>query len=139
MTVLQLHVPEPTGRPGGKTDFSYLMLSPAGTVRRPPIDTPAADTADLATSLVRVLDDEGMAQGPWAPALPPERLRQGLRAMMKTRIFDARMVLAQRQKKLSFYSFACPISARALPRWNWPPGTSRPASMCRKARPWPMS
>lgn len=103
MTVLQLHVPEPTGRPGGKTDFSYLMLSPAGAVRRPPIDTPAADTADLATSLVRVLDDEGRAQGPWAPALPPERLRQGLRAMMKTRIFDARMVLAQRQKKLSFY------------------------------------
>lgn len=103
MTVLQLHVPEPTGRPGGKTDFSYLMLSPAGAVRRPPIDTPAADTADLATSLVRVLDDEGRAQGPWAPALPPERLRQGLRAMMKTRIFDARMVIAQRQKKMSFY------------------------------------
>ncbi len=33
----------------------------------------------------------------------PERMRRGLRAMMKTRIFDARMLLAQRQKKLSFY------------------------------------
>jgi 2-oxoisovalerate dehydrogenase E1 component alpha subunit len=68
-----------------------------------PPDTPACDTADLATSLVRVLDDEGQAVGPWAPAIHPERLRRGLRAMMKTRIFDARMLLAQRQKKLSFY------------------------------------
>ena len=100
---LTLHVPEPTGRPGHKTDFSYLSTSPAGAVRRPPTDTPAADTADLATSLVRVLDDEGKAVGPWAPAMHPERLRRGLRAMMKTRIFDARMLNAQRQKKLSFY------------------------------------
>ena len=102
-TALRLHVPEPTGRPGRKTDFSYLGVSPAGAVRRPPPDTPAADTADLATSLVRVLDDAGQALGPWAPAMHPERLRRGLRAMMKTRIFDARMLVAQRQKKLSFY------------------------------------
>jgi 2-oxoisovalerate dehydrogenase E1 component alpha subunit len=102
-TALKLHVPEPTGRPGCKTDFSYLSVSPAGSVRRPPTDTPAADTADLATSLVRVLDGDGRAVGPWAPAIHPERLRRGLRAMMKTRIFDARMLLAQRQKKLSFY------------------------------------
>jgi 2-oxoisovalerate dehydrogenase E1 component alpha subunit len=52
---------------------------------------------------VRVLDDDGQAVGPWAPAMHPERLRRGLRAMMKTRIFDARMLVAQRQKKLSFY------------------------------------
>ena len=102
-TPLRLHVPEPTGRPGCKTDFSYLRLVAAGAARKPPIDTAAADTADLATSLVRVLDDDGQAQGPWAPAIHPERLRRGLRAMMKTRLFDARMVLAQRQKKLSFY------------------------------------
>lgn len=102
-TALRLHVPEPTGRPGCSTDFSYLGISPAGSVRRPPTDTAPADTADLATSLVRVLDDDGRAQGPWAPAMHPERLRRGLRAMMKTRIFDARMLLAQRQKKLSFY------------------------------------
>ena len=102
-SALRLHVPEPTGRPGAKTDFSYLSISPAGAVRRPPTDTAPADTADLATSLVRVLDDEGRACGPWAPAIHPERLRRGLRAMMKTRIFDARMLIAQRQKKLSFY------------------------------------
>ena len=102
-TALRLHVPEPTGRPGCKTDFSYLSVTPAGAVRRPPPDSPAAETADLANSLVRVLDDEGRAVGPWAPAIHPERLRRGLRAMMKTRIFDARMLVAQRQKKLSFY------------------------------------
>ena len=102
-TALRLHVPEPTGRPGCKTDFSYLSVSPAGAVRRPSPDSPAFDTADLANSLVRVLDDEGRAVGPWAPAIHPERLRRGLRAMMKTRIFDARMLVAQRQKKLSFY------------------------------------
>ena len=100
---LRLHVPEPTGRPGCKTDFSYLSVSPAGSVRRPSIDTPAADTADLADHLVRVLDPEGQAVGPWVPDITPERLRHGLRAMLKTRIFDARMLIAQRQKKLSFY------------------------------------
>lgn len=100
---LKLHVPEPTGRPGCKTDFSYLSVSPAGAVRRPPIDTSAADTADLANHLVCVLDAEGRAVGPWAPAISSERLRYGLRAMLKTRIFDARMLIAQRQKKLSFY------------------------------------
>jgi len=96
-------VPEPTGRPGHPTDFSYLRLAPAGEARRPPIQVRAADTADLAASLVRVLDDEGHALGPWAPRLDPERLRFGLRAMLVTRIFDARMLIAQRQKKLSFY------------------------------------
>ncbi len=100
---LRLHVPEPTGRPGHPTDFSYLRLAPAGEARRPPIQVRAADTADLAASLVRVLDDEGHALGPWAPRLDPERLRFGLRAMLVTRIFDARMLIAQRQKKLSFY------------------------------------
>jgi 2-oxoisovalerate dehydrogenase E1 component alpha subunit len=100
---LRLHVPEPTGRPGCRTDFSYLHLSPAGSVRKPPIDVSAIDTSDLAHSLVRVLDDEGRAVGPWAPDLTDEQLLAGMRAMLKTRIFDARMLIAQRQKKISFY------------------------------------
>ena len=100
---LHLHVPEPTGRPGRHTDFSYLHLSPAGEVRRPPVDTQPADTRDLAYALVRVLDDDGRAVGPWAMQTDPQLLRRGLRAMMKTRIFDARMLIAQRQKKMSFY------------------------------------
>lgn len=32
---LRLHVPEPSGRPGCKTDFSYLRLTDAGLVRKP--------------------------------------------------------------------------------------------------------
>jgi 2-oxoisovalerate dehydrogenase E1 component subunit alpha len=100
---LRLHVPEPSGRPGCKTDFSYLHVSPAGAVRRPPTDTTPHDTNDLAYGLVRVLDENGRAVGPWAPEIEPARLRKGLRSMMKTRIFDARMLIAQRQKKTSFY------------------------------------
>jgi 2-oxoisovalerate dehydrogenase E1 component alpha subunit len=100
---LRLHVPEPSGRPGCETDFSYLHLSPAGAVRRPPVDSAPFDTADLAFGLIRVLDEQGQAVGPWAPQVEPARLRKGLRAMMKTRIFDSRMLIAQRQRKLSFY------------------------------------
>ena len=100
---LRLHVPEPSGRPGCVTDFSYLHLSEAGAVRRPPVDTTHFDTADLAYGLVRVLDREGRAVGPWAPEVAPALLRRGLRTMMKTRIFDARMQIAQRQRKISFY------------------------------------
>jgi 2-oxoisovalerate dehydrogenase E1 component alpha subunit len=100
---LRLHVPEPSGRPGHETDFSYLHLSPAGEVRRPAVDASPADTSDLAYSLVRVLDGDGRAVGPWAPQVGPELLRTGLRAMMKTRAYDARMLIAQRQKKISFY------------------------------------
>jgi 2-oxoisovalerate dehydrogenase E1 component alpha subunit len=100
---LRLHVPEPTGRPGHDTDFSYLHLSRAGEVRRPPVDSKPSQTSDLAYTLVRVLDDEGRAVGPWAPQVEPDVLRAGLRAMLTTRLFDARMVVAQRQKKMSFY------------------------------------
>ncbi len=101
--LLRLNVPEPSGRPGRATDFSYLHVSPAGAARRPPVDASPTSTADLAYALVRVLDEQGRAVGPWAPAIDAERLRRGLRAMVKTRLFDARMLIAQRQKKISFY------------------------------------
>ncbi|MBK7260685.1 MAG: 3-methyl-2-oxobutanoate dehydrogenase (2-methylpropanoyl-transferring) subunit alpha [Rubrivivax sp.] len=100
---LHLHVPEPSGRPGHETDFAYLHVAAAGAVRRPPVDVAAADTADLAATLVRVLDDEGQAVGPWAPPVDIPLLQRGLRAMLRTRAFDARMQIAQRQKKISFY------------------------------------
>jgi 2-oxoisovalerate dehydrogenase E1 component alpha subunit len=102
-TALRLHVPEPSGRPGCATDFSYLQLSEPGTVRKPPVDTSHIDTADLAYALIGVLDRDGRAVGPWAPDIDSTQLRKGLRAMMKTRIFDARMTIAQRQRKTSFY------------------------------------
>ena len=100
---LRLHVPEPSGRPGQHTDFSYLHLFPAGAARRPPIDVAPVDTADLSYALVRVLDDEGRAVGPWVPDAGAELLQRGLVAMLRTRAFDAKMLTAQRQKKISFY------------------------------------
>ena len=100
---LTLHVPEPAGRAGRHIDFSYLHLSPAGAVRRPALDTTPLATEDLAYALVRVLDEEGRAVGPWAPDVDAAFLEKGLRGMLRTRAFDARMLVAQRQKKISFY------------------------------------
>ncbi|MBI5719569.1 MAG: 3-methyl-2-oxobutanoate dehydrogenase (2-methylpropanoyl-transferring) subunit alpha [Burkholderiales bacterium] len=100
---LRLHVPEPSGRPGHATDFSYLRAAPAGAAPRPAVDVAPADTAELATTLVRVLDDAGRAVGPWAPEADAALLRRGLTAMLRVRAFDARMLIAQRQKKISFY------------------------------------
>ncbi|UUW73367.1 3-methyl-2-oxobutanoate dehydrogenase (2-methylpropanoyl-transferring) subunit alpha [Pseudomonas oryzihabitans] len=100
---LRLHVPEPSGRPGRPTDFNYLQLCPAGRAEKPPVDVAPVDTRELATQLIRILDEDGCAVGPWATEEAPDLLLQGLRAMLKTRLFDARMLKAQRQKKLSFY------------------------------------
>ncbi|MDE2376643.1 3-methyl-2-oxobutanoate dehydrogenase (2-methylpropanoyl-transferring) subunit alpha [Bradyrhizobium sp.] len=100
---LSLHVPEPTVRPGGRPDFSHVGVAPAGEARRPPVDVDPAEIRDLAFSLIRVLDEKGDAVGPWAAALTPQQLRQGLRDMLLTRAYDARMVLSQRQGKTSFY------------------------------------
>ena len=85
---------------GGGYDGRF---SPAGEVRKPELDANPADIRDLACALVRVLDDEGAARGPWAPDLGPQELRRGLRAMMKTRAYDARMMQMQRQGLTSFY------------------------------------
>ena len=90
-------------RPGEAPDFSYVRLSPAGAVRKPPIDVPVAGTADLAEDLVRVLDEQHRAVGPWNPGLTPETLRLGLRHMLLTRVFDDRMQRTQRQGRITFY------------------------------------
>lgn len=100
---LRLHVPEPAERPGREPDFSYLHIKRAGETRRPPVDSTPAETSNLAYELVRVLDDDGRAVGPWAMPIDPQLLIKGLRAMMTTRVYDARMLTAQRQKKMSFY------------------------------------
>jgi len=100
---LSLHVPGPSVRPGDAADFSRLAFDEPGRVRRPPIDADAEEMRDLAYALVRVLDDSGNAIGPWDPGLDGQCLRDGLRAMVKTRAYDARMTMAQRQGKTSFY------------------------------------
>lgn len=100
---LRLHVPEPSGRPGEHTDFSYLRLQPAGAAPKPALDVAATDTTGLAYGLIRVLDDDGHAIGPWAPDIDSDTLVHAMRSMLTTRIFDTRMLMAQRQRKMSFY------------------------------------
>ena len=53
--------------------------------------------------IIRVLNRDGEAVGPWAGLLSDEELLAGLRHMMTLRAFDARMLMAQRQGKTSFY------------------------------------
>lgn len=100
---LKLHIPEPKHRPGGAADFSDLRLPKAGGVERPPIDSTGFAVRDLAYALIRVLDDDGVALGPWDPKLDSETLRRGLRAMLLTRAYDERMLRSQRQGRTSFY------------------------------------
>ena len=100
---LSLRVPEPPARPGGKADFSHVQMDPAGAVARPDITATPEEMRDHAFRLVRVLDDDGQAVGPWNPRLDPDTLRRGLKAMILTRAFDDRMHRAHRQGKTSFY------------------------------------
>ncbi len=100
---LELYVPEPKFRPGDDADFSGIAIPPAGETRRPDIADDHREMTDLSYGLVRVLDDDGKATGPWDPKIDPETLRKMLRAMALTRAYDGRMFRAQRQGKTSFY------------------------------------
>lgn len=100
---LELRIPEPPARPGEPVDFSKLKLSKPGAVRRPATDAAADSMHDLAYELIRVLNDNGEAVGPWVPDLSAATLKKGLRSMVLTRAYDERMYRAQRQGKASFY------------------------------------
>jgi 2-oxoisovalerate dehydrogenase E1 component alpha subunit len=99
----RLHVPTTPARPGAKPDFSYLHLSPAGAMPRPPIDAKAADIAELSRGLVRVLDDSHRPVGLWQLPVDVALLKCGLRNMLLTRVFDMRMQRTHRQGRISFY------------------------------------
>lgn len=98
-----IRVPMPNARPGDVADFTHLTIPPAGSVPKPAIDASPGDMHGQAYTLIRVLDENGNATGPWTPDLPVEALRRGLRSMMLTRAYDSRMVRVQRQGKTSFY------------------------------------
>jgi 2-oxoisovalerate dehydrogenase E1 component alpha subunit len=100
---LELRVPEPKAGPGERPDFGDLEIPRAGSLPRPPLDVSPYDVREYAHGLVRVLDETGHAVGEWDPRLDPDILKRGLRAMMLTRAFDERMMIAQRQGKTSFY------------------------------------
>lgn len=70
---------------------------------KPPLDERVERIAAMRKMLVRVLDDEGHAVGEWVPDLTPEQLVTGLTDMVRVRAFDARMLRAHRQGKISFY------------------------------------
>ncbi len=99
----RLHVPRVPARPGEAPDFSYVSLSPAGAVARPDVNAAPADIENLSVELIRVLDDEHVAVGPWNPHLDVDVLQVALRHMVLTRVFDDRMLRTQRQGKISFY------------------------------------
>ncbi len=100
---LSLHVPEPAVRPGDTPDFSNVQIARAGAIPRPDVAADPETIRDLAFSVIRVLNRAGEAVGPWAGSLTDEELLAGLRDMMTLRAFDARMLMAQRQGKTSFY------------------------------------
>ena len=99
----RLHIPRPSARPGEKPDFSYLNLSPAGSVDKPPFDSRTRDIDNLSVELVRVLDENHEAVGPWVPDLDPGKLQIALRWMVLTRVLDARMWQIHRQGRITFY------------------------------------
>lgn len=100
---LSFRVPTPEIRPGDTPDFSGVDIPRAGAVRRPPIDVDPREIRDLAFTIIRVMSKDGEALGDWVTDLEADELREGLRHMMRLRAFDARMLMAQRQGKTSFY------------------------------------
>lgn len=100
---LTLHIPTPSARPGDAASFAHIPLSGAGAIRRPPVDAVESDLRDMPYSLIRVLDDDGKAIGPWDIELDDVTLLRGLRAMVQTRLFEDRLFRAHRQGKTSFF------------------------------------
>jgi 2-oxoisovalerate dehydrogenase E1 component alpha subunit len=98
-----LRVPQPPARPGEAPDFSHLNFGTPGALDMPAVDAEVPAFAHFHHDLLRVLDDAGEAQGPWAARVKDEDLHAGLAAMIRTRAFDQRMLRAQRQGKTSFY------------------------------------
>jgi 2-oxoisovalerate dehydrogenase E1 component alpha subunit len=126
ITKSRLQIPRPTARPGEEPDFSYLDLSPAGSVDKPSTDSRTRDIQHLSAGLIRVLDDDHEAKGQWDPALEPAELQIGLRWMLLNRVFDERMWQIQRQGRISFYMQALGEEAISIAQGM----ALRPGDMC---------
>ena len=100
---MQLYVPEPKFRAGDAVDFDHFDIPAVGETLRPDTAVHPSAMRDHAFGLVRVLDMDHSASGPWNPRLTPDTLRAMLRTMALVRAFDDRMFRAQRQGKTSFY------------------------------------
>ncbi len=99
--VLELRIPEPAR--GDKPADRVRYISAAGEMAKPALDEKVERVALMRKQLVRVLDDDGRAVGDWVPDLTFHDKVEGLRNMMLTRSFDARLLRAHRQGKTSFY------------------------------------
>ena len=102
--------------------FTIRLSAVAGTKRGQGRGTFVGATAKEPVQPSRVLDRDGAAVGPWSGLLNDEELLEGLRHMMILRAFDARMVMAQRQGKTSFYmqhmgeeAVSCAVRKALLP------------------------
>ena len=99
----KLFIPTASSRPENKPDYSHLKIPSPLDSQRPDVLVDAEQVRDLAYGIVRVLDDDHQAKGPWQPDLSVAQLHTGLRHMMHVRAYDQRMFTMQRQGKLSFY------------------------------------
>src|SRR4051812_2361507 len=99
---MMLHVPAAPHRPGDAPCFEPVQHQP-GDLSRPDTLAPHEELYDHASGMIRVLDDDGVANGAWQPHLSPQQLRSGLEMMLRARHLDARMTAMQRQGRLSFY------------------------------------
>ncbi len=100
--VLRLRIPEPT-RGWDPAERVRRHLNTTVEVRKPPLDEKVERIALMRKQLIQVLGEDDKADGPWAPELSPEQLIAGLHDMMLVRAFDARLLRAHRQGKISFY------------------------------------
>ena len=100
-TALRLRIPEPARghRPADRVRF----ISKAGDMKKPALDERVERVALMRKQLLRVLDDDGAAVGEWTPELSSADKLAGLRNMMLVRSFDARLLRAHRQGRISLY------------------------------------
>jgi len=122
----RLQIPKSSARPGETPDFSYLDLSPAGSADKPAFDAATRDIEHLSSGLIRVLDDDHTAKGPWNPNFDATELQVGLRWMLMNRVFDERMWQIQRQGQISFYLQATGEEAISIAQGM----ALRPGDMC---------
>jgi 2-oxoisovalerate dehydrogenase E1 component alpha subunit len=97
-----LHVPAAPHRPGDTPCFAPVQHQPSD-LSRPDTLAPHDELHAHASGMIRVLDDDGAANGAWQPHLNPQQLRSGLEMMLRARHLDVRMIAMQRQGRLSFY------------------------------------
>lgn len=100
---LQFHVSGTAGAAGRFRVVRLSRYSPAGRVACPDIAAPEESLRAYPYGPVRVLGADARASGSWDSRLPPDVLRQRLRAMLLTRVFDDRLFRSHRQGQTSFY------------------------------------